>query len=365
MIPLVKPNLGKNAAKYINQCLKTNWLSQGEFNKKLEEKFSSFCGTKYASSCSNGTAALYLALKACGVGSGDEVIVPTLTFAATISAVVMAGAKPVFADINEHDYNISVAEIQKLINPKVKAIIPVHLYGVPAEMDEILDIAQKNKCFVIEDSAEAIGSEYKNKKTGSMGNIGCFSFYGNKVITTGEGGMCITNSLKLNEKINEYKNHGMSHRRPYYWHEVVGTNARLTNIQSAIGFSQIEIIRDIIKKRVKVHQNYLKELKGTPGIILTNESGYKKITPWLFVVRLKNKDKEKIVKKLIKNGVEARPGFYPCHQMPAFSKYVRPGQKFSVANRVSKGIINLPLFPELKLSQQKEVVKKLKEILKD
>lgn len=364
MIPLAKPNLGKNAAKYINQCLKANWISQGEFNKKLEKKFSAFCGTKYASTCSNGTQALYLALKACGIGPGDEVIVPTLTFAATASAVVMVGARPVFTDINEWDYNISIAEIKKLINPKVKAIIPVHLYGVPAEMDEILAIARKNKCFVIEDAAEALGSEYKSKKAGSMGDVGCFSFYANKLITTGEGGMCVTNSLKLKEKINEYKNHGMSPKRLYYWHDVVGTNARLTNIQSAIGLSQMEIIRDTIKKRVKVYQNYVKELKETPGIILTHESRGKKITPWLFVVRLKNKDKEKIVEKLIKNGVEARPGFYPCHQMSAFSEYARSGQKFSVANKVSKEIINLPLFSELKLNQQKEIVKKLKEILK-
>lgn len=234
-IPLAYPLLNGNEKKYVLDCLHTSWISSvGKYVDQFEKSFQDFCGTKYAISCANGTVALHLALLACGIGKGDEVIVPTLTYIASANAVSYCGALPVFVDSEKDTWNMDPAKIEEKINERTKAIIAVHLYGHPVNMEPILKIAEKYGLIVIEDAAEAHGAEYKGKKVGSIGHIGCFSFFGNKIITTGEGGMITTNDDALNEKIRLLKNQGMDQNRKY-WFPVIGYNYRLTNLQAAIG----------------------------------------------------------------------------------------------------------------------------------
>ena len=240
-ISLAQPQLSGNEYKYLMDAFLSTWISSiGSYISRFEETFSNYCGVKYGIATSNGTTALHLALSALDIGSGDEVIVPDITFAATINAVLYTGAVPVIVDVEEDSWCIDPDEIEKAITPKTKAIIPVHIYGQPCNMDAICAIARKNNLYIIEDCAEAHGAEWKNGKVGSFGIISCFSFFGNKVITTGEGGMCITDSIELNEKMRILRDHGMSRKKKYY-HEVIGFNYRMTNLQAAIGLSLIHI----------------------------------------------------------------------------------------------------------------------------
>jgi perosamine synthetase len=262
MIPVSMPQLSGNEEKYVLECLKSGWISSaGSFVTRFEEAYANYIGTKYATSCSNGTAALHLALLACGVGPGDEVIIPDLTFAATANAVLYCGAKPVLVDVEEKTWNIDPVLVENVMTSKTKAIIAVHLYGNPCDMDALMAIAERHKVYVIEDAAEAHGAVYRGRKVGGIGHIGCFSFYGNKILTTGEGGMCVTNDKKLLDTMELCKNHGMKKERRYF-HEVIGFNYRLTNIQAAIGLAQLEQLPAFIKERSRVTQQYQKSLAG-------------------------------------------------------------------------------------------------------
>ncbi|MEN9614152.1 MAG: hypothetical protein RLZZ347_459 [Candidatus Parcubacteria bacterium] len=363
MIPIAKPNIGKTAKKYVLECLDKNWISSGSFNDTLEKQFTKYHGVSYGVTCSNGTVALVLALKACGIGQGDEVIVPTLTFSATAASVVYANAKPIFADSDASDYNISLASIKKVMSPKVKAIIVVHLYGIPVDMEPIMEFARKNNIFVIEDAAEALTAEYQHKKIGTIGDIGCFSFYANKLVTTGEGGMCITQNKELYEKLFTYKNHGMMRDR-VYWADVAGLNARMTNIQAAIGVSQMEDLPKNLKKRFHIFQRYIAQFGRykLPVVLPNIEHSY---SPWIFTFRAPGKTKEMLIKKLFERGIEARPGFNPCHAMPAFAQFVKKGQTFPVANEVSKELVSLPSFPGLTNKEIDFIVKTVADIISD
>ncbi|NQV08592.1 DegT/DnrJ/EryC1/StrS family aminotransferase, partial [Candidatus Woesearchaeota archaeon] len=248
-IPVAEPVLEGNELKYVTECVKTGWISSaGKFVKKFEEKFSKYCDCKYGVAVSNGTTALHLALVALGIKKGDEVIVPNFTFVATANAVVYVGGVPVFVDADKETWNIDVDKIEEKITSKTKAIIPVNIYGHPCDMNKIMDIAKKHNLYVIEDCAESHGAEYNGEKTGSFGDISCFSFYGNKIITTGEGGMCVTNNKELAEKMSMLKDHGMKPERRY-WHETIGFNYRMTNIQAAIGLAQLENINKFIETK--------------------------------------------------------------------------------------------------------------------
>ena len=247
--PVAIPNLNGNEFKYLTDAFLSTWISSsGKYIDKFESEFSSYSDCTYGVTVSNGTVALHLALVALGISEGDEVIIPDLTFAATINAVLHANATPVIVDIGKDSWCISPDEIKKAITSKTKAIIPVHLYGQPCDMGAIMKIAKKYNLKVIEDCAEAHGAMYGDKKVGSFGDIGCFSFYGNKVITTGEGGMCTTNNSELNNKMRILRDHGMSATKRY-WHDIVGYNYRMTNLQAAIGLAQLERIEDIHKNR--------------------------------------------------------------------------------------------------------------------
>lgn len=248
-IALAQPHLTGNEYKYLIDAFLSTWISSaGKYITQFEESFSDYCGVKFGVAVSNGTTALHLALAALEIGEGDEVIVPDITFAATINAVIYTGATPVIVDIEEDSWCIDPDEIEKAITSKTKAIIPVHIYGQPCDMGRICDIAIKNNLYIVEDCAEAHGAAWNGQKVGSFGTISCFSFFGNKVITTGEGGMCITNDEQLNEKMRILRDHGMSKSRRYY-HEILGFNYRMTNLQAAIGVAQVERIEDILEWR--------------------------------------------------------------------------------------------------------------------
>jgi len=249
-IPIAQPSLNGNELKYVTDALLSTWISStGKYIDQFENDFSKYIDMRYGVSTSNGTTALHLALMALDIGEGDEVIIPDLTFAATINAVLHANATPVVVDVSEESWCIDPIEIQKAITPKTKAIIPVHLYGQPCEMDAIMSIAKKYNLKVVEDCAEAHGATYRDKKVGSFGDISCFSFFANKIITTGEGGMCLTNSKEIDVKLRQLRDHGMSKEKKY-WHDMVGYNYRMTNIQAAIGCAQLERIDEILSWRL-------------------------------------------------------------------------------------------------------------------
>jgi len=265
-IPISSPDLSGNELKYLTDAFKSTWISSsGEFINRFEQNFARYCECSHGVAVANGTVAIHLALVTLGIKCGDEVIVPDLTFAATINAVLHANATPVIVDIEKDSWCISPTEIKKAISPKTKAIIPVHLYGQPCDMEKIMEIAKENNLYVIEDCAEAHGANFKDRKVGSFGDISCFSFFGNKVITTGEGGMCVTNNQKLDNKMRELRDHGMSKTKKY-WHNYPGFNYRMTNLQAAIGVAQLERIEEILANRNKIELKYREVLINCENI---------------------------------------------------------------------------------------------------
>lgn len=340
-IPIAEPKLGKKELEYVTNCIKTNWISsQGKYVREFEERFSRYCGVRHGVAVSNGTAALHLALAALGIKKGDEVIVPDLTFIAPANAVTYTGAKPVFADSEKKTWNINPNKIEEKITKKTKAIIPVHLYGHPCDMDPIMKIAKTHNLFVIEDCAEAHGAEYKGKRVGSFGDIACFSFFGNKIITTGEGGMCITNDKKLANKMDMLRDHGMNKKKAY-WHPIIGFNYRMTNLQAAIGVAQLEKINDLIKIKRKNAQLYNSLLKDVRGITLPPEEKYAKNVYWMYSVLIQESfpvNRDKLITKLKEEKIDSRPFFNPINSMPPY----KSNEKFPVAEELSRKGINLP-----------------------
>lgn len=361
--PVAEPNLEGNEYKYLNDAFLSSWISSsGEYINKFEKEFSKYIGTKYGVATSNGTTALSLALAALDIKDGDEVILPDFTFAATINTVIHLNAKPVIVDIEKESWCIDPIEIEKAITPKTKAIIPVHIYGQPCNMEKIMDIAEKHNLFVIEDCAQAHGAKYGDKKIGSFGHISCFSFFGNKVITTGEGGMCLTDSEELDEKMRVLRDHGMS-KTKRYWHEVVGYNFRMTNLQAAIGVAQLERIDTILENRKKYEQAYKNTLKEFNYITYqkSNLENREKIT-WLASILVDTPiNRDALIVELKEIGIDARPFFYPLSVMEIYKDYL-----FSNKNSIelSKKGLNLPTYASLyKLDKIVENLEKVVENL--
>jgi len=355
--PVAIPNLNGNEFKYLTDAFLSTWISSsGEYINRFEENFSKYCDTKYGVAVSNGTVALHLALITLGIKEGDEVIVPDLTFAATINTVLHANATPVIVDVEEDSWCIDPKEIEKAITSKTKAIIPVHIYGQSCDMNAIMKIAKKYNLKVIEDCAEAHGAMYDGEKVGSFGDIGCFSFFGNKVITTGEGGMCTTNNLELNEKMRVLRDHGMS-KTKRYWHDVVGYNYRMTNLQAAIGLAQLERIEDIHKNRRKYENNY-KDTLDTKKFTFQNDLKNRRRITWLVsILADENIDKDEYMNKLKENGIDARPFFYPLSDMDIYKSYCNVDTP--ITKMLSKRGFNLPTYESLKSLDE------IKDILKD
>jgi perosamine synthetase len=362
--PIAFPILGKEERKYLIRCIDSGWISsKGEYVKKFEASFAKFCGAKYAVSCSNGTVAINLALMALGIKAGDEVIIPDLTFGATANAPLLMGIKPVLVDVDPETWNINPAEIEKNISKKTKAIIPVHLFGLPCDMAAIMKIARKHKLKVIEDAAEAHGASINGRRVGTWGDINCFSFFGNKIITTGEGGMCTTNDKGLYEKMLVFKNHGMKPDKKY-WHDVVGNNFRLTNMQAAIGFVQMKKIDSFIFQKRKIAEIYKKEIsrQKIPVFFQEEKNGQKSVW-WMFTVKIeKIIDIEKIIARLAKDGIDSRPMFVPLHVMPAF-KGLRRSKSLQNSIGLGKNGLTLPSNLKLRKNDIEFIVRKLKKYI--
>ena len=343
MIPISKPWLKGNELKYVTEAVESNWVSSiGKYVPLFEEKFSGFIGAKHGLATVNGTAALHLSLEALGIGEGDEVIVPDMTFIAPVNSIIYAGAKPVFADISKENWNIDPDSIRKKITEKTKAIMPVHLYGAPCKMDEVMEIADENDLKVIEDCAESHGAEFKGKKLGVFGDCGVYSFYGNKIMTCGEGGLIVSNNSELIEKMDLLRDHAMDPKKRY-WHDFVGYNYRMTNMQAGIGLAQTEKIDFLIENRKKIAEKYNSFLKDVEGLTMQKELAGAKNVCWLYSVIIEKSfgpSRDEISKLLAEKGIDSRPFFYPCHIMPPY----KTNGDFPVADEISSKGINLPTF---------------------
>ena len=363
MISVAEPELGDEELTNVIEAVNSGWVSsKGRFIPEFENNFSKYIGVKHGIAVSNGTAALHLALVASGIGPKDEVIVPDLTFAATINAVLYTGARPVIVDVNPDYWCIDPEEIEQAITPKTKAIIPVHLYGHSCDMTPILEIAEKRSLCIIEDAAEAIGAEYKNKKVGSFGLTSCFSFYGNKVITTGEGGMCLTDDDELVNKMRILRDHGMNPDKKY-WHDVVGFNYRMTNLQAAIGVAQIRKIGRFLEKKRNIAKLYAETLSGLDGVTLHPQMPWAKCAYWLYSIIIKEKiiARNNLIQKLAAEGIESRPFFYPLHEMPPYKEMV--SRDYPSSARLSQTGLSLPSSVKLSDNDILYVAQMLRKIL--
>jgi perosamine synthetase len=349
-IPVAAPALVGNEKKYVMDCLDSNWISSnGQYVERFERAFAEFCGTRHAISCCNGTAALHVALLSLGVGPGDEVIVPTLTFVASANAVAYCGAKPVFCDSEHETWNLDPTLLEKQITAKTKGIIAVHLYGHPVDMDPVLDLAKRRGLFVIEDAAEAHGAVYKGRRVGSIGDMGTFSFYGNKIITSGEGGMIVVNDDKLAGVARLLKGQGMDPARRY-WFPIRGYNYRMTNVAAAIGLAQLEKADWHMSRRREIAAGYEQRLGGIQGLHLQPEKPWARNAYWISSVVLGSSvavERDAVMKELAKQGIETRPFFPPMHTLPMY-KDTAPASSFPVAESLSSRGFNLPSSANLK-----------------
>ena len=326
-IPVCEPTLKGNELNYVTECVQTNWISSsGRFTDAFEKKFAEFCGVKYGVSVCNGNMALHIALEACGIGPSDEVIVPDFTMIACVNAILYTGAKPVLIDADMKTWCINTKLIEEKITSKTKAIMPVHIYGHPCEMDEINRLAMKYNLLVIEDAAEAHGALYRKKKCGSMSNVAAFSFYANKIITTGEGGMIVTNDESIAEKARLLKNYAFTKKR--FVSDFVGYNYRMTNIQAAIGLAQIENIHELVESRISNAHFYNELLSGVEGIVTPPCADWVKNVYWMYGILVNEKfgiTADMLRNKLYDVGIDTRAFFVPMHNQPVYNK---PNIKF-------------------------------------
>ncbi|MBP7216490.1 MAG: DegT/DnrJ/EryC1/StrS family aminotransferase [Candidatus Omnitrophica bacterium] len=343
VVPVSDCYLRGNEAKYLLECVKTGWVScLGPFVEKFERAFSSYCGARYGITCSSGTAALHLALMSVGVTCGDEVIIPSFTMVSTANAVAYMGAKPVLVDATKDTFALDPEKIEAKITKKTKAIIAVHLYGHPADMDPILKIARKHKLAVIEDAAEAHGAEYKGKRVGSIGDVACFSFYGNKIITTGEGGMVVTSNKKIKEQAEYMRDMAFCNVR-HFWHRNLGFNYRMSNLQAAVGLAQVEQIDFLIERRRAIAATYNRYLRNVRGLTLPQEKPFAKNVYWMYTILIEAEfgmTRDMLRKKLAEHGIETRVLFVPIHLQPIYAKQCQGA--FPVAEDLCRKGMYLP-----------------------
>ena len=360
-IPISRPSITQKEIDYVTDAVKSGWVSSlGKYVEKFEKTFCEYCDTKYALTTANGTVALHLALAALGINQEDEVIVPDFTFVATANAVKYLGAKVITVDIDEETYCISPKAIEKAITSKTKAIVPVHLYGHPANMDEINKIAKNNNVFVIEDAAEAHGAEINGEKVGGLGEAGIFSLYGNKIITSGEGGIITTNNHILYEKMKYLRDQAMSYEKRY-WHTEIGFNYRMTNLQAALVLAQLERINIILEKKFEIFSWYHNYLKNISGIKLNPKLDNYKNVYWVICIELLNfseNERDTLMAKLNEKHIDSRPYFYPISEMPMYSSVDTP-----VTKLISKRGINLPSYYDITQDQVIYICKELKKLI--
>jgi len=366
MIPLCVPEIKGNEWKYIKDCLDTNWVSSaGSYVDRFERDFSKYLNAKRSVSTSNGTTALFLALKILGIGEGDEVIVPSLTFISPVNAIKYVGAEPVFVDVCRDTYVMDVEKVEELITSKTKAILPVHLYGHPVDMDRLVEIARKYGLYIIEDATESLGAFYKGKSVGTIGDIGCFSFNGNKLITTGAGGMLVTNNEELGKKAKFLSTQAkIVNENKSFYHPEIGYNFRVPNLLAAMGCAQLENIDEYIENKRNNAAYYNELLGNVKGITLPIEKEWAKNVYWLYSIVVEDEygiDRDELIKILAENEIESRPFFMPVHKMPPYVN-CRHGD-LSVTEELSRKGLNLPSSVGLTKEQIEKVCKVIKSII--
>jgi perosamine synthetase len=365
-IYVAEPYLGGSELKYLASCVERNWFTMGPMVQRFEQEFARFVGVRHAIACSSGTVSLHLALLAIGLQEGDEVIVPDLTFVATGNVVKYCNATPVLCDILPDTWCLDAVEVRKKITPRTKAIIAVHLYGHPCYMPDLQAIADRHRLVVVEDAAEAIGAAVNGKKVGNLSLLGSFSFYGNKIITTGEGGIVTTDDGALAARVRHFRDQGMLACRRY-WHDVLGYNYRMTDLQAAVGCAQMEIVEQMVERRRNIARRYNALLSEVAELQLPVEMAWATNVYWLYSVVLKTggeQARNRVMALLEQRGVETRPFFYPLHAMPPFQKEAE-GCSFPVSARVSSHGLSLPSHGNLTDEQLEYVAAALKDALQE
>ena len=342
--PVYQPSLKGNELKYVTDCIESTWISsKGKYIGNFEKQFAGYLNVGYATSVCNGTVALHLALLVLDIKQGDEVIVPTFTYIASVNAISYVGANPVFVDSLQQTCQLDYNDVERKITSKTKAIMAPHIYGHPCEMDILLDICDRHHLLLIEDCAEAIGSKYNDQHLGTFGDIAAYSFFGNKTITTGEGGMVVTNSNALYDKARNLKNQGISDI--LYWHDAIGYNFRMTNICAAIGLAQLERIDEIITSKIRIAALYRKAFENT-AIEFHGQADNAFNSYWMCSILIPHAEQRNELRSFLnQSGIETRPLFYPVHSMPIYSRFATSG--FPIADNISLRGINLPSYPDL------------------
>lgn len=346
-IPVARPAVWGKEAEYLRQCVEGGQFSGGAFVARFEQAFADWLGVRHAIAVSSGTAALHLALLGLGIGPGDEVIVPDLTFVATANAVTYCGAWAIPVDVNSFTWTLRPDAVEKAITRRTKAILPVHLYGQPVDMDTLGDIVSRHGLYVVEDAAEALGSRWNGDPVGSLGHVGCFSFFGNKMITTGEGGMVVTNQDAVAERVRLLRGQGQDPLRRY-WHEVVGYNYRMSEMQGAVGLAQVEQVERHLEARRRVRDWYVRHLHLEAESL---QGTTPKAQPvfWMNAVLFSTEwERDRCALALAEQGVETRPVFTPLHMLPM---YKRSGKMFLVADMVWQNGLVLPTYAGLEEEQ--------------
>lgn len=369
-IPVNEPLLNGNEKKYLCECIDTGWISsEGPFVRLFEEKISSIAGRKFGIAVANGTAALEIAMQAIGIGEGDEVIMPTFTIISCAMAVTKLGGKPVLIDSNFDTWNMNVDELERVITVRTKAILVVHLYGLPVEMDKVLEIAQKYKLKVIEDAAEMHGQTYRGKPCGGFGDISIFSFYPNKHVTTGEGGMVVTDNAELAERCQLLRN--LCFRKDVrYVHDEISDNYRFTNLQAAVGLAQVERLEEFVDKKREMGRYYTECFSDIKDVWLPiPKTDYAQNIYWVYGIVLKrnlNITNREVIKLLAEEGIGARTFFWCMHEQPVYqTKKLFVGEKYENAEYLARKGFYIPSGLALTKIQMETVVKKVRKILEE
>lgn len=346
-IPVYEPSLAGNVSAYVNECIETGWISsRGSFIPRFEEAFARFTGAEAATSVANGTVAIHLALVALGIGPGDEVIVPSFTYVASVNTILQAGARPVYVDSLEDTLQIDPDNVRRAITPRTRAVMAVHLYGHPCNMDALVQICQEHDLLLVEDCAEAFGTFWRGRHVGTFGDAATFSFFGNKTITTGEGGMVLARDPDVLARCRHLKSQGVSAEREY-WHDVLAFNYRMTNIEAAIGLAQIERADELLVAKTALAQKYRDKLKGLP--LRTHDPvGNVSHSYWMCSIILDHaEDRARLRAHLDQAGIDTRPFFPQCHLMP----HCAAEADLPVGASLSRRGINLPSYPTLSAEQ--------------
>jgi len=361
VIPVFAPWLSENVRRYVLDCVDSGWISSlGQYVGRFEEEFARFSEAAHGVATSNGTTALHLALATIGIGPGDEVLVPDLTFVATANVVRYAGATPVLVDADPVTWGMDPADARAKVTARTRAIIPVHVYGHPVDLDPLLGLAAERALALVEDAAEAHGARHKGRRVGALGRIGAFSFYGNKIITTGEGGMVVTNDPALAERARFLRDHAMDPERRYY-HPEIGFNYRMTNIQAAIGCAQLEQAEAILARRKGIAAAYETGLAGIPGLVRPPALPWAESVHWMYSVLVEpafGLDRDQVRAGLRARGIDSRPFFVPLHELPPY----RTTAPFPVATRLARSGINLPSGTGLEPSEIATICRALRDL---